>query len=117
MIFRVFKIYRGIQEGTKDPSGFARDEALGVLRGIIIPFTIVGILFLVGIFLLGFTEFWFGPSGFFKVVFFVFLPVFLLWFLLSQIILSLAKRITHKAKKIVDQEFFTSKETIDITPR
>jgi len=112
MIFRVFRIYKNIKEGSRDPSGFACGEAFGAVKDILIPFTIVGVLFLVGFFTLGFSNFWFGPSGFFKVLFFLSSFVFLIWFFLMRFILSLTKKMLSQTKKSVDQHIFH-----DVTPK
>lgn len=112
MIFRVFKIYKNIKEGTKNPTGFARDEAFGLLKGAIVPFTVLGAIFVIFFFLLGFTPFWFGPSGFFKVVSVIMSFVWLGWFLLTRIILMFAKQLLRHTKEKIDSQIYH-----DVTPK
>ncbi len=113
MIFRFVKIYKNVKEGTKNPTGFAHDEALGLLRGAIVPVTAIGAVAVVIFFLLGFSEFWFGPSGFFKVVSIICSIAWFMWFVITQIVLMVAKNILKKAKQHIDAKVFEH----DVTPR
>ncbi len=108
----MIKVYKGIKQGSKDPSGFARDEAFDTLRGIILPITIFGALLVILFYLLGYSEFWFGPSGFFKVISVIASIAWVIWFVISRIILMLAKKLLAKAKQKVDTHVFN-----DVTPK
>lgn len=112
MIFRVFHIYKNLKEGAKNPTGFAHDEALGVLRTAVITPTIIGALFVILFFLLGYSSFWFGPSGFFKVMSIISSIAWLGWFLITRIILTFARQVLRHAKQKVDSEIYH-----DVTPK
>lgn len=112
MIFRVFKLYRNVKEGTKNPTGFAHDEALGLLRGAILPLTIIGAILVVLFFLLGYTTFWFGPSGFFKVLSIIMSIVWVLWYIVTRILLIFAKQLLRQTKQKVDSKIYH-----DVTPK
>lgn len=112
MIFRVIQLYKNVQEGTADPTGFGRDQLMDIVKGFFIPFLVIGFLMLVLFALLGFTEvLGVGPFGFFRVVFWLGLVAFSLWVLISWVVISIAKRFLGRAKKVVDDRF-----THDITP-
>lgn len=113
MIFRVFTIYKGIKKGTKDPSGFAQEEAFELLRSLIMPLTVIGAIFVVLFFLLGYSSFWFGPSGFFKVMSIITSVAWLGWFLITRVLLMFAKRMLRHAKQKVDSKIFHH----DVTPK
>lgn len=110
MIFRVFQVYKSIREGVKNPTGFAYDEALGLLRAVILPPTIIGALMVVLFFLLGYTPFWFGPSGFFKVMSIITSLAWLIWFFITRILFIFTKQILRQAKQKADQKLY------DVTP-
>lgn len=112
MIFRVFRLYKNIQEGTKNPIGFARDEAFDLLKASIIPPTIIGAILVVLFSLLGYSSFWFGPSGFFKVMSIIASIAWLGWFFITRIILGFAKQVLRHAKQKVDSKIYH-----DVTPK
>lgn len=112
MIFRVFKLYKNVKEGTKNPTGFARDEALGLLRAAIIPPTVIGAILVILFVLLGYSSFWFGPSGFFKVMSIIASVAWIGWFLITRIVLGFAKQLLRQAKHKVDSEIYH-----DVTPK
>ncbi len=112
MIFRVFKLYKNIQEGTKNPTGFARDEAFDMLRSAVLLPTVVGALLVILFFILGYSSFWFGPSGFFKVMSIIASVAWIGWFFITRIILAFAKQVLHRAKQKVDSEIYH-----DVTPK
>ena len=112
MIFRVFQIYNNVKNGVKNPTGFAHDEALGLLKGAIVPFTAIGAILVILFFLLGYSSFWFGPSGFFKVFSVISLIVWIIWFIITRILLMFARQILRHAKQKVDINIYK-----DITPR
>jgi hypothetical protein len=112
MIFRVFKLYRNVQEGAKNPTGFARDEALGLLRTAIILPTLIGAVLVVLFYLLGYSSFWFGPSGFFKVMSIIMSISWIGWFFITRIILAFAKQVLRRAKQKIDSEIYH-----DVTPK
>lgn len=113
MIFRVIQLYKNVQEGTADPTGFGRDQLMDIVKGFFIPFIVIGACVLVLFALVGFTDvFGFGPFGFFRVIFWLGLVAFSLWVLISWVVISIAKRFLGRAKKIVDDTFVH-----DITPK
>ena len=111
MIFRVFHVYKNVKEGVKNPTGFAHDEALGILRGAIIPPTVLGALLVILFFLLGYSSFWFGPSGFFKVISIISSIAWIIWFLITRILLTFAKQILRHSKQKADEKLY------DVTPK
>jgi len=111
MIFRVFHVYKNLKEGTKNPTGFAHDEALGLLKSVIIPPTVIGALLVVLFFLLGYSSFWFGPSGFFKVLSVIASIAWVIWFLITRTLLVFAKQILRHAKQKADHKLY------DVTPK
>lgn len=113
MIFRTIAIYKNIKEGRKDPTGFGRDQLVDLVKGVIIPFLIIGGLVLVLFGLLGFSPWLGGPFGFFKVIFVLGLLVFLIWLFILKIMFSSMKRFLNKVKSRVDEKVFHH----DVTPK
>lgn len=112
MIFRVFKLYKNVKEGTKNPTGFAHDEAFSLLKAAIIPPTVIGAVFVILFVFLGYSSFWFGPSGFFKVMSVISSIAWLGWFVITRIILTFARQVLRHAKQKVDSEIYH-----DVTPK
>lgn len=112
MIFRVIQLYKNVKEGTADPTGFGRDQLLDIVKGFFIPFIVVGVLIVTLFGLLGFSDVLsVGPYGFFRILFWIGLLVFLGWVFLSWVVLSLAKRFLGHAKKFTDEKIIR-----DVTP-
>lgn len=112
MIFRVIQLYKNVQEGTADPTGFGRDQLMDIVKGIFIPFVVVGALVLVLFGLLGFSDVLsVGPFGFFRVVFWLGLIVFWAWVFISWVVITLAKKILGRLKNVAD-----TKMSRDVTP-
>jgi hypothetical protein len=110
MILKIFKIRSTVKELKEDPGKFAGEEAGGLVLGMfIIPF-ISGILFLGLLFILGFTEILWGPFGFFKFLFFLFLfPSILVFFIL----LRSYKLIRQSTKKVVDSTLKVESKVVE----
>lgn len=111
-MFTIFKTIRDVRKGVKDPSGFGAEMAEDLVRGPILVFTIVGILFFVLVFLLGYTEVFGNDFGFFKVVFWILGIPFLLIDLTLWSVFRGYKALVQSAKKRVDDS-----NVIDVTPR
>lgn len=113
MIFKVIQLYKNVKEGMADPTGFGRGQLLDIVKAFFIPFFIIGILALVLFALLGFGDaLSIGPYGFFRVVFWIGLFVFLIWAFFAWFVFLIAKKFLNKAKKKVDDHF-----SHDVTPR
>jgi uncharacterized membrane protein len=103
MIFKIFRagqIYRGLKA---DPTGFGKDEALGLIRGIIIPFMILGAILIILFGIVGYSD-WLliGPFGFFRFLFIVGLILYLIFTAILYTILKSIKKVLDKAKTRVD---------------
>ncbi len=105
MIFGVFKTYKDIKKGTADPTGFGRGMLLGVIKAPLILFTIIGLGALAVCFIFGWTSLLFGPSGFFRFLFFVLLIPFSIFSVIFWSIYSKLKKLTQRAKERADEEF------------
>jgi ABC-type tungstate transport system substrate-binding protein len=113
MIFRVIRVYKNVQNGTSDPTGFGCDQLMDMVKGFFIPFLIIGLLVLVLFALLGFSGILgIGPLGFFRVVFWLGLVVFSSWSLISWVVISIARNFLTKMKKVTDDTLYR-----DVTPQ
>ena len=93
-MFGIFKTYRDVKKGVKDPGGLAQEMALDVVKGPLLVFTILASIFFIGLFIVSFTGLIGGPL-FLKIIFWIlFLPTLL--------ILSVAWMFLGKIKKTMD---------------
>jgi hypothetical protein len=109
MIFAIFKTYKDIKSGVKDPTGFGQEALLEVIKAPLILFTILGILALGLFFILGFTEIIFSSLGFFRFLFWISLVLFLIFQIVIWSIYKSVKRIVERVKNRVDDEINTIK--------
>ncbi len=96
MLFRIFLIGKTIRDIKSNPSKFAGEEARGAIIGIFILPIIIVLLGLIFLFVLGFTNVFGGPYGFFKVVFFIGLFTSFIFGLIIKRLLSFVGNTTIK---------------------
>lgn len=100
-IFTFRKLYKGFSE---DPSKASGEELVDVLRGIILIPKIIGFLILGVLFLFGFTHLVTEPLTACKIVFLLFLPIYLLFIIISKIVLHIIRtKVEFFAHKIIDR--------------
>lgn len=104
MIFTIIKTYKDVKRGASDPTGFGQDLLLSSIKGPLLLFTISGGLALLVFLVLGFTEFWFGPSLFFKILFFFFGLPYLFLQIIFWSIYKKTKRLVERLRRRVDDE-------------
>ncbi len=90
MILGIFKTYKDIKRGIKDPAALGQDMALDIIKGPLILFTIASVIFFAALFVLAYTGALGGPYLGFKIVFWLlFLPALFVeaiaWMLISNI--------------------------------
>lgn len=109
-MFGIYKTYRNVKKGIKDPALLGQDLALDIVKDPLLIFTIIGIIFFAGLFILAFTGLLGGPFLGFKILFWVlFLPALLAfsvaWMFLGKITKMLDKaREDLKKPNIMDAE-------------
>jgi O-antigen/teichoic acid export membrane protein len=111
-MFGIFKTISDVRKGVKDPTSFGEELAIDVVKGPILVFTIIGVLFLLLMFMLGYTEVFGHPYGFFKVVFWLLAIPFFIIDLTLWSVFRAYKALVKSAKKKVDDS-----KIIDVTPQ
>lgn len=109
MIFAIFKTYKDVKNGVKDPTGFGQDALLEIIKAPLILFTILGGIFIVLFFVLGFTEIILNSLGFFRFLFWFSLVPFLILELIFWSLYGNVKKMVGNVKSRVDEEINTIK--------
>lgn len=102
-MFGIFKAYRNVKKGVRDPGGLGQELALDVIRTPLVVLTVIGVLFFVALFILAFTGVLGGPFGFFKIVFWVLVVPFALFELIVWYIFGKIRKLTDMAKRKVNE--------------
>lgn len=116
MIFAIFKTYKDVKNGVKDPMGFGEGMLLESVRAPLILFTIVGGAILILFFLVGFTSVLIGPFGFFRFLLFFFLVPFVFAQFIFWKMYAGLKRLTKTLRKTT-QSSLDDPNVIDVEVR
>jgi hypothetical protein len=112
-MFGVFKTYRDIKKGIKDPGALGQELALDAIKAPVIISTIIAVLFFAGLFILSFTELLGGSFLFFKIVFWILLvPTLIIEFVIWTVIGNL-RRVIEKTRMSMKKEGIMEAEVID----
>ncbi len=110
-MFGIYKTYRNVKKGIKDPALLGQDLALDIVKDPLLIFTIIGIVFFAGLFILAFTGLLGGPFLGFKILFWVmFIPAFIMvsiaWMILGRIskVVDRARAKMKEGGKVIDAE-------------
>lgn len=107
MIFRTISIVFKGNQFRKDPSGFLQDETKGFLNGLVFLPMIIPAFFVILFFILGYTDLFTGPYGFFKFVFWVsFIP----FVIILAIIVKAMRIIKGASKKVIEDTIHVKAE-------
>lgn len=100
MLFRLFRIRKNVKDIRNDAGGFAGDQVVDVVTGILAIPLLLSVGALVLFFILGYTALLGGPFGFFKILFVVGASVS---FLLFLVVRPLFRFIRAGTKEVVDR--------------
>lgn len=114
-MFGIFKTYRDVKKGIKDPMLLGQDLALDVVKDPLLVFTIIGIIFFAGLFILAFTGLLGGPFLLFKILFWVmFVPAFLLVSIAWMVIGRISKALDRARAKMKDGSPIMDAEVVKV---
>lgn len=114
-MFGIFKTYRDVKKGIKDPMLLGQDLALDVVKDPLLVFTIIGVIFFAGLFILAFTGLLGGPFLFFKILFWVlFVPALLLTSIVWIVIGRVSKALDRARAKMKEKSIITEAEVVKV---
>ncbi len=110
-MFGIFKTYSDVKKGIKDPTALGADLALDAIKGPMVIFTILAVLFFAALILVAYTGLLGGPYLFFKIVFWIlFLPAFFIsavvWMFIGNVkkMMEKAREEMKKDSNVIDVE-------------
>jgi hypothetical protein len=96
MIFKMFRMRKTVREIRSDTGGFVADEAVGLVKGLLLIPVVIVLVGLALFFVLGFTTVLGGPLGLFKVLFIIGACVSVLVFAVIYPIIRFVRRSTAR---------------------
>lgn len=88
-----------MKKGTFDARDFAVDEAMDMVKGLLIVISAIALPLLTLLGILGYTSWLIQPNGVARTFFWIFLVIYLFWLLVTRFVYKRIKRAAENAAK------------------